>query len=150
MQVSYKEHMRIREQQRSVTEHTMHPSRVVSTYWHFATDVRTQYPKHTEHGGKWLLFVDFDELDICWKKCYDALFAGKLGSQIKCTTAKSYNPQSGKAVICVYTYDHKDEEDVMRIRGALRDLGFDEKMPYKTDWATRKGQYGKGSSKFFA
>lgn len=41
----------------------------------------------------------------------------------------------------MYTYDHNDEEDVMRVRKKLRELGFTEKLSYKTDEATRAGIY---------
>ena len=44
-------------------------------------------------------------------------------------------------MICVYTYDADDREDVLRVRQALRDLGFDRPIPYKTDRATLEGRY---------
>lgn len=44
-------------------------------------------------------------------------------------------------VICIYTYDHEDESDVMRVREKLRELGFAENLGYKTDAATYSGVY---------
>ena len=44
-------------------------------------------------------------------------------------------------MICVYTYDWTDEEDVRRIREVLRELGFVKKIPYKADQETRAGRY---------
>ena len=54
------------------------------------------------------------------------------------------NPNSGgprKHVICVYTYDSEDKEDVMRVRASLRELGFVTPIAYKTDEATLEGRY---------
>jgi len=44
-------------------------------------------------------------------------------------------------VINVYTYDWTDEEDVMRVRAALRRLGFKGKLTYKSDEDTRARKY---------
>lgn len=48
---------------------------------------------------------------------------------------------SSTKVICVYTYDWTDQEDVMRIRQQLRDLGVTSKIPYKADEDTYAGRY---------
>ncbi len=73
----------------------------------------------------------------------------KLGSRAKVSTAK--NPplavNSNTKVICVYTYDWKDKNDVMRIRKELREIGIDWKIPYKSDEDTRKGKYQKYGNK---
>ena len=45
-------------------------------------------------------------------------------------------------VICVYTYDYQDEEDVMRVRQVLKDLGIQREIIYKADADTRAGSYG--------
>lgn len=55
--------------------------------------------------------------------------------------------QSTSYVICVYTYDYEDKEDVMRVRERLREVGFHRKLPYKTDAATLAGQYRKTTGK---
>ena len=47
----------------------------------------------------------------------------------------------GKGLICVYTSDWRDQEDVMRVREALRQLGFTNKLYYKTDDDTYAGVY---------
>jgi len=56
-------------------------------------------------------------------------------------------------VICVYTYDWTDKEDVKRIRQELRDLGITRKIPYKADRETLSGKYAirgdKRISKYF-
>jgi hypothetical protein len=46
----------------------------------------------------------------------------------------------------VYTYDWKDEADVMRIREELRNLGITERITYKTDARTRAHEYSSGGN----
>ena len=98
---------------------------------------------YTDRSGKWLIFVTLDELDDAWAKIKKATQDGLLGNSSKAATARSNAtaPDPTKKVICVYTYDCEDREDVMRVRQALRDLGFDRPMPYKTDKATLEGRY---------
>lgn len=57
-------------------------------------------------------------------------------------------------VICVYTYDSDDREDVVRVLKTLREIGIRDKMYYKEDEATLSGQYsfnsgGKSVSKYW-
>jgi Domain of unknown function (DUF1917) len=118
------------------------PSQIQDDYWVSARARKNRVP-FTERSGKWLIFVPLDELDDAWAKIKKATEAGLLGNSSKAATALS-NPNAAdptKRVICVYTYDSDDREDVMRVRQALRDLGFDRPMPYKTDLATLEGRY---------
>ena len=50
-------------------------------------------------------------------------------------------------MICVYTHDATDREDVMRVRERLREIGFTKKLSYKTDQATAAGVYSNNSEK---
>jgi hypothetical protein len=43
-------------------------------------------------------------------------------------------------VVCVYTYDGDDEQDVMRVREALRTLGLTRRIAYKLDEDTLAGR----------
>ncbi|MGD0071944.1 MAG: putative phosphothreonine lyase domain-containing protein [Candidatus Bathyarchaeia archaeon] len=74
------------------------------------------------------------------KKATDA---GKLGDSSKVATAKpnsnATNPDT--KVMCVYTYDWNDENDVRRVREELRKLGITNKLPYKADEDTLAGKY---------
>jgi hypothetical protein len=84
-----------------------------------------------------------EELDAAWAKIRKATEAGLLGNSSKAATALP-NPNAAdptKRVICVYTYDSDDLDDVFRVRQALRHLGFDRPIPYKTDRATLEGRY---------
>jgi hypothetical protein len=47
---------------------------------------------------------------------------------------KQFNPNTH--VICVYTYDFTDEEDVWRVEGELRKLGIVGWINYKSDIST--------------
>ncbi|ODM97744.1 hypothetical protein Ocin01_08936 [Orchesella cincta] len=106
--------------------------------------------------GKWLIFDSLDKIDETWEKISTAVANGILGCSAKVSTIKDQetrSPYKDNAVICVYTYDHNDENDVMRVRGALRRMGFTKKLPYKTDIATLEGEYrwktGKRVSKYY-
>ena len=130
----------------------MRPSRKQRDFWIWVRawgptfqlgKYRIPYPRHTERGGKWLLFVDREDVDEAWKSIARAVKAGILGSSAKVSTART-NPHGDhprQHVICVYTYDSDDKEDVMRVRESLRELGFTAPIAYKTDEATRQGKY---------
>jgi len=125
------------------------PSEVTDSYW-ITTSSNKPYSKSTIHVGKWLIFVDKKEIDEVWKKIRNATENGVLGSDSKVSTMKP-NPNStnsSEGVICVYTYDGQDEDDVMRIREELRKLGITKKIPYKSDIDTFSGKYKvKGDTK---
>jgi len=99
-----------------------------------------KYPKHTKKGGKWLLFIEKEEVDRKWEIIKEAIRNNLLGEMAKVSTAKTR--KENKHVICVYTYSSEDKEDMEKIRGELRNLGFKEKIPYKRDIETIKGIYG--------
>lgn len=124
-------------------QHERKPSKVTDDYWLFAKRQEGSYPEMTERCGKWLLFVPVAEVDSAWAKIQVATEEGRLGSSAKVATSRpnrnAKNPN--KRVICVYTYDWTDVEDVRRIREELRRLGFTTKIPYKADEDTYAGRY---------
>jgi hypothetical protein len=128
---------------------------VNDVYWLYADNLTGNYPKSTSRSGKWLLFVPNAELDATWKRIKEATEAGKLGGDAKVSTARpnQHAVDPARGVICVYTYDSEDEDDVMRVRGELRRLGFVNKIPYKTDDATLSGKYrnqgGRNISRYY-
>lgn len=129
------------------------PSIEREEYWLWA-DAPTGYPDPTNRQGKWLLFVRREHVDEIWSKVIQALHERRLGASAKVSTARpnANAVNSNKHVICVYTYDSDDEEDVMRVRATLRELGFEAPISYKTDQATDDGRYevrgSKGISKY--
>jgi hypothetical protein len=73
---------------------------------------------------------------------------GRLGISAKAATARhselATSPRT--KLICVYTRDWQDQDDVRRVLRQLRDLGVASRLSYKTDEATRLGAYGAGSA----
>jgi hypothetical protein len=119
------------------------PSKNCSDYWLFAKRSKGTYPRSNMKSGKWLVFADIKEIDDIWAKIKTATENGLLGGSSKVSTAKP-NPNAvnkNKKVVCVYTYDYTDKDDVMRIREEMRKIGILSKIPYKTDKATLKGEY---------
>jgi hypothetical protein len=97
-----------------------------------------------ELAGKWLIFVEADKVDEAWRKVRDATVRGELGISAKVSTAKP-NPESrdSRKVIYVYTKDWRDESDVMRVRENLRAIGFVDRIGYKRNIETFRGEYSK-------
>jgi len=90
-----------------------------------------------------LIFVSSHSVDRIWEKIKIATEEGKLGGSAKVATAK-INPgfvNSKARVICVYTYDWRDEQDIKRVREELRKIGITRKIAYKTDEDTYQGKY---------
>jgi len=113
-------------------------------YWTYAQRKKGKYPEHTSHGGKWLVFVGSHNLSRVWNKIKIAVEKGTLGSLAKASRAEHQNSSTG--VICVYTYDWKDRQDVQRIREELRKIGIIRKISYKTDEDTERGIYQANNS----
>jgi len=119
------------------------PSEVTDVYWVYAMRKKGKYPKPTPRSGKWLIFVDLENVNEVWAKIKKAVEEGKLEDSAKVATAKP-NLLAGKSkahVICVYTYDWSNERDVKRVREELRKLGITNKIPYKADEDTLSGKY---------
>ena len=119
------------------------PSEETNVYWLYAEREECDYPEQTSRSGKWLIFVNVESVDEVWEKVKNATEQGKLGFAAKVATAKP-NPNAidpKNRVICVYTYDWKDEKDVRRVREELRRLGIANRIPYKADADTLSGKY---------
>jgi hypothetical protein len=98
--------------------------------------------------GKWMLFAYVADIDHVWEIIRDATVDGTLGIAAKVATMRE-NPNardSGSKLICVYTKDCRDIEDVRRVLIRLRELGFTHRLSYKSDDDTYAGKYGKGCS----
>lgn len=125
------------------------PSMTTQMYW-IVQDAPGVAPEaiQDELAGKWLIFLPLEEVDDAWKKVRDATWRGELGISAKVSTAKP-NPDSrdNMKVIYVYTPDWRDEEDVMRVRERLRELGFVDRIGYKRNIETFQGQYSQKGKK---
>jgi len=123
----------------------MHPTEVIDRVWILA---------QTHKSGKWLIYRTEDAIDEAWGIIQEATRRGELGHVAKVSSALAVRLGSevGRTeydaagsplwVICVYTRDCDNKEDVMRVRDALRGLGFTERLKYKSDEQTRAGEYG--------
>jgi hypothetical protein len=118
------------------------PSKVRDDFWVHAENPNPP-ADWTERSGKWLIFTSFRKLDELWKLIHDETTGGRLGMAAKAATSKPNALAKNRfiKVICVYTYDAKDKDDVMRVRTRLREIGFIKKLSYKTDEATELGVY---------
>ena len=96
--------------------------------------------------GKWMVFVPTANVDRAWDQIQEATLDGRLGDVAKVATAyrSPLRRSPGEHVICVYTLDYTDQVDVARVLVGLRELGFAERLSYKTDAATHAGRYGDG------
>ncbi|MFM0629356.1 putative phosphothreonine lyase domain-containing protein [Paraburkholderia xenovorans] len=116
------------------------PSEDLSCNWHYKKSPSYNDFASTDAAGKWCIFVSSAEVDEEWSKIRDAV----AGDQLMCakvSTARRTMSRDGH-VICVYTRDWADREDLMRAREVLRSLGFLEELGYKRDIDTRSGKYG--------
>lgn len=132
---------------------TKDPTKVKDVYWLYEDNKDVNYPHPTYNSGKWLIFEKPTNIFAAWKQVQDGIKTERLGSSAKVSTRKGWRGRGTDYVICVYTYDWKDEKDVMRIREELRDMGFEKLLPYKADEDTLRGKYSnkgsKGISKYY-
>jgi hypothetical protein len=133
----------LRQREKSKPYSESKPSEVREVYWIYAIRMKGHYPKPTARSGKWLLFVNRENVDETWAMIKTAVEEGKLGDSAKVATAKASPLRRDAAthVICIYTYDWTDREDVARVRSELRKIGVSKKIPYKTDEDTLAGKY---------
>ncbi|XP_031568577.1 uncharacterized protein LOC116303216 isoform X1 [Actinia tenebrosa] len=94
--------------------------------------------KYNYTSGKWMIFASSKHIDDIWFTIAKAVVAGKLGMTTKVSTK---NPPKKSHVICVYTENFTNKDDVRRVEKGLRDLGFYGKMSYKADIYTILGIY---------
>jgi hypothetical protein len=99
-----------------------------------------------------MVFVYTRDLDSTWSTIRDATMSGTLGVAAKAGTAldnpNAYNDAT--KLICVYTRDYREIEDIRRVLIGLRKLGISWRLTYKTDEATLSGEYGSGSSLYIS
>jgi hypothetical protein len=119
------------------------PSRTTKMYWIVQDAPEVNHEAiEDELAGKWLIFLPPEKVDEAWKVVRNATSANELGISAKVSTAKP-NPDSrdDTKVIYVYTSDWRDENDVMRVRNRLKELGFIDRLGYKRNIETFKGEY---------
>ncbi|NYT05333.1 MAG: DUF1917 domain-containing protein [Methanomicrobiales archaeon] len=125
------------------------PTKTSRIYW-IVQDAPGFVPggEDDERGGKWLIFADRDHADALWKSVRDATAEGRLGISARVSTVKP-NPDARdeRIVIYVHTADWEDEDDVMRVRDVLRELGVEQRIGYKRNIETYHGEYSEKGKK---
>lgn len=116
------------------------PSEDLSCNWHYKKSPSYNDFESKDAAGKWCIFVTPAEADEAWSKIRNAIESDQLMCA-KVSTALRSMSRDGH-VICVYTRDWADGQDLMRAREVLRSLGFVEELGYKRDIDTRSGKYG--------
>jgi len=87
-------------------------------------------------SSKWMLFPKLDDLSRVWRLVAEATAEGKLGPTSKFGTWTPEDAIKGCTLICVYTRDFSDLDDVKRVMRALIDCGIakrESKIYYKCD-----------------
>jgi len=119
------------------------PSRTTHTYW--IQQGKPGVPIDScgsDTAGKWLIFLPSSEVDEAWIKIRDATVTGKLGIGAKVSTSRENEDSiDNKKVIYVFTENWENEEDVMRVRNELKELGFTDRIGYKRNMDTYAGEY---------
>lgn len=85
------------------------------------SDLLTLAVKMGTTNGKWMLFPSPSDLVRVWRIVASATAAGKLGPTSKIGT---HDPTKSDTLICIYTYDFSDFEDVRRVLREVVDLGL--------------------------
>ena len=125
------------------------PSQNILFYWIKAYS--PSFASGDKRIGKWLIWVNRQDIDRVWIIIKEATENGTLGIASKVSTAKPnvHSSNLKRHVICIYTYDYKNKENINKVRQSLRKMGFLAKIPYKTDSATLAGRYGFNSSLYY-
>ncbi|KAF2821754.1 DUF1917-domain-containing protein [Ophiobolus disseminans] len=72
-------------------------------------------------SGKWMLFPKLEEVTQVWKKVVAGIIDGRLGPTAKVALDEG---KPGDRLICIYTKDFRDEDDVLRVLRELETMGL--------------------------
>jgi uncharacterized protein YprB with RNaseH-like and TPR domain len=125
------------------------PTEVTNSYWLDAIrnrDISIPQTEQTDSAyksGKWLIFIDKLFINDIWDKIKKATETGKLGLASKVSTAleNSHSTNVNEYVICVYTKNWQNIEDIERIEKEIRNIGISSTLFYKTDEDSIKNLY---------
>ena len=74
-------------------------------------------------SGKWMLFVSVDKVNEIWGLVANAVAEGELGHAAKVGVDDGSGDKKAR-LICIYTQDCADQEDVKRVLHRLDGLGL--------------------------
>jgi hypothetical protein len=114
------------------------PSKVLDEPWLSLTAPRKRFVS-SERSGKWCVYRPGDSVDAAWIQVLSLISTGGLLCAKVSTKQSVLSGGFEQHVICVYTTDWEDREDVMRVRKVLRSVGFTERLGYKRDIDTLLG-----------
>ncbi|RVX74781.1 hypothetical protein B0A52_01058 [Exophiala mesophila] len=88
--------------------------------------IRVAKEHHVMHG-KWMLFPETSDVGRVWAIVAHATWDGKLGVSAKVATDGAGSAGSGpqtQRLICIYTHDFSDQDDVRRVVQNMKTLGL--------------------------
>lgn len=122
-----------------------YPSKNTYRYWILYRLKSFSNFKSSDITGKWCIFLTGEEVDEKWV-LIKSLIDRKEIISAKVSTSLS-QVKNNEYVICVYTKDWSDVEDLKKTRASLSSVGFTKKIKYKRDIDTFNNV--KGEKEFF-
>lgn len=98
-------------------------------------------------SGKWLIFIQREYADELWNKIEKLADEGKIWSAKVSTLVHPWASRR-MHVVCIYTENYLDEQDVMRVRENLKEIGVESRLTYKPDIYTVLGIYSDNRRNF--
>ncbi|KAF1973312.1 DUF1917-domain-containing protein [Bimuria novae-zelandiae CBS 107.79] len=71
-------------------------------------------------SGKWMLFLSLEELTRVWRLIVDGVINNRLGPVAKVAPEQG---KPGERLICIYTKDFRDKDDIRRVLQELVSMG---------------------------
>jgi hypothetical protein len=96
-----------------------------------------------EISGKWCIFSTESTINKKWESIKNLIDSGDIIHAKVSTKRYLPNSRSKKYIVCVYTNNFNDLEDLVRTRELLRGIGFKRPLNYKRDIDTMNGVRGK-------
>lgn len=93
-------------------------------------DINNIAEKYNILSGKWLIYEKTSNIDKLWANISINCVKGFLGPTVKVSPKCNYNDEH---VICVFTKNYLDKENVYNIRDVLKKNGINNKISYKPD-----------------
>jgi Domain of unknown function (DUF1917) len=90
---------------------------------HLAADIVRLAKQKNVTCGKWMLFPLPHDVDAVWKQIAQGTLEGRLGCAAKVATDDG-NDAKPERLICIYTEDFSDKDDIMRVLRELKRLGL--------------------------
>ena len=87
--------------------------------------------KHGVTSGKWMLFLLPEDIDEYWKAVVEGTITGDLGTSAKVATDEGQGDRMPR-LICIYTKNFADVEDVRRVVLELNRRGLVKNIYYKS------------------